>query len=268
MKGTRLDVYLCESNECQSREIAKRLIMAGKVLVNEIIASKSSQIIKEKDKVRVKEKLKYVSRGGLKLEKALVEFDVDVKALTVLDVGASTGGFTDCLLINGAANVVAVDVGYGQLSWKLRNDDRVKVLERTNARYLTPSDIGGICNGAVCDASFISLTKLLPAIGVCTNSKAFFIGLIKPQFEAGKDKIGKGGIVRDKKIHIETINNVITYLNNDTDFNVVDLAYSPITGPKGNIEFLIYCLKNVEQKSIDIAQTVDNAHIELKRIKN
>ena len=267
MQGKRLDVYLVEIKECESRESAKRLIMAGKVLINEVVSGKSSQIVKDTDIIRIKERQKYVSRGGLKLEKALESFSVDVSELSVLDIGASTGGFTDCLLQNGATDVCSVDVGYGQLSWKLRNDERVKVFERTNARYLTIDDIGKKYDAAVCDASFISLTKLINAIDDCTVDNAFFIGLIKPQFECGKDKVGKGGIVRDERIHIETIDNVVTFINNSTNFSVQELDYSPIAGPKGNIEFLVYCQKNIKQKSINTLEIVKKAHSKLKNVK-
>ena len=267
MQGKRLDILLVDRGECPSRESAKRLIMAGKVLVNEIVAGKSSQIVKEDDVIRIKEKQKYVSRGGLKLEKALDVFPVDVKGLSVLDIGASTGGFSDCLLQNGASDVCSVDVGYGQLHWKLRNDDRVKVLERTNARNLTVNDIGKKYDGAVCDASFISLTKLINAIDDCTINTAFFIGLIKPQFECGKEKVGKGGIVRDEKVHNETIAHVISYINDFTSFKVCDLDFSPITGPKGNIEFLIFCKKNINKKPVNTLEIVKMAHSRLKNVK-
>ena len=267
MQGNRLDIYLVETGECQSREQAKRLIMAGKVLVNEIIADKSSVIIKETDEIRIKEKLKYVSRGGLKLEKALEVFPVNVANLSVLDIGASTGGFTDCLLQNGAKEVCAVDVGYGQLSWQLRNDERVHVFERTNARNLSVELIGKKYDGAVCDASFISLTKLIDAIDECTVDDGFFIGLIKPQFECGKGKVGKGGIVRDRDIHIETIESLCSYINDFTAFNLQQLDFSPITGPKGNIEFLIFCRKNKEQNQINAAEIVDKAHMQHKNTK-
>ncbi len=267
MLDKRIDIFLTENGFCDSREKAKRLIMAGQVLINEIVADKSSYIVKDGDKIRVKEGQKYVSRGGHKLEKALEVFPVDVSGLAILDIGASTGGFTDCLLQNGASEVCAVDVGYGQLDWKLRNDARVTVRERTNARYLTVNDIGKKYDGAVCDASFISLTKLLPAIDECTIDTAFFIGLIKPQFECGKDKIGKGGIVRDEKIHYETIDNVISYINDSTNFNVQMLDFSPITGPKGNMEFLLYCRKNLKENAIDTLDIVKKAHLSLKNTK-
>jgi len=267
MQGKRLDVYLVEIGECESREIAKRLIMAGKVLVNEIVAAKSSQMVKENDTIRVKDKPRYVSRGGLKLEKALGAFPIAVEGLSILDIGASTGGFSDCLLQKGANDVCAVDVGYGQLHWKLRNDDRVLVLERTNARHITTDDVQKLYDGAVCDASFISLTMLLPAIDACTNDDAFFIGLIKPQFECGRDKIGKGGIVRDPKIHIETIEKVVTFIDKETNFNIQQLDYSPITGPKGNMEFLLFCQKNITKKDINPLEIVENAHLNLKKTK-
>jgi len=268
MQGNRLDNYLVEIGECPSRENAKRLVMAGKVLVNEIVVSKGSYIVKDTDIIRIKEKQKFVSRGGHKLEKALEVFPVDVTGLAILDIGASTGGFTDCLLQSGAKEVCAVDVGYGQLHWSLRNDERVKVLERTNARYITPEILGKKYDAAVCDASFISLNLLLPAIDDCTEDGAFFVGLIKPQFECGKEKVGKGGVVKDESIHVDTVENVINYINSNTSFNVQQLDFSPITGPKGNIEFLVFCRKNVKQMHIDTLQIVKNAHQFFKKAKN
>jgi len=267
MQGKRLDSYLVEIGECPSRESAKRLVMAGKVLVNEIVISKGSHIVKDSDIIRIKEKQKFVSRGGHKMEKALEVFPVDVSNLSILDIGASTGGFTDCLLKNGAKEVCAVDVGYGQLHWSLRNDDRVKVLERTNARYLTPEILEKKYDAAVCDASFISLKLLLPPIDECTNEGAFFIGLIKPQFECGKENVGKG-VIKDEKIHADTIESVIGFINSNTSFNVLQLDFSPITGPKGNIEFLVFCRKNVKETHIDTLQIVKNAHQFFKKAKN
>ncbi|MBN2878154.1 MAG: TlyA family RNA methyltransferase [Clostridia bacterium] len=268
MQGKRLDNYIVEIGECPSRESAKRLIMAGKVLVNEIVISKGSYIVKDSDLIRIKERQKFVSRGGHKLEKALEVFPVDVSGLSILDIGASTGGFTDCLLQNGAKEICAVDVGYGQLHWSLRNDERVKVLERTNARYITPEILEKKYDAAVCDASFISLKLLLPAIDDCTDDGAFFIGLIKPQFECGKENVGKGGVVKDENVHAETVESVIDYINSNTSFSVLQLDFSPITGPKGNIEFLVFCRKNVKETHINTLQIIKNAHLFFKNTKN
>lgn len=234
--------------------------MAGQVIINERIAEKSSQLVKDGDNISLKEKLPFVSRGGYKLDKAIHTFDLKVDDLTLLDIGASTGGFTDCLLQNGARHVYAVDVGYGQLHWSLRQDNRVSVMERTNARHLTPDDLDCLCDGAVCDASFISLTKLLPAIDACTHDEAFFMGLIKPQFEVGKGQVGKGGVVRDPAKHIQVIEDIIHFVNEHTRFSVQNVSFSPITGPKGNMEFLLLCRKSVESKDLDVTAIVHQAH--------
>lgn len=243
MNKTRADIYLVNQGHAETRSQAQRLIMAGQVLVNEIPVEKSSQTITENDVVRVKESLKYVSRGALKLEKALDSFEIDVVGKSFIDFGASTGGFTDVLLQSGANSVACIDVGYGQLAWKLRKDKRVIVLERTNARYLTPQMIGGEKDAAVCDVSFISVRKILPAMDSCTKSRGFAIILIKPQFEAGKDKVGKKGIVRDPNVHLDVIGEVVAFVEEDTSFSPVKLDYSPITGQKGNIEYLLFVKK-------------------------
>lgn len=265
MNKTRIDIYLVEKGYTETRTQAQRLVMAGQVLVNEIPVSKASQTIVESDVVRVKESLKYVSRGALKLEKALSVFEIDVSGKEFIDFGASTGGFTDVLLQSDAVHVTCVDVGYGQLAWKIRNDERVNVLERTNARYLTPEMIDGKKDAAVCDVSFISVTKILPAMDTCTNDNSFIIILIKPQFEAGKGQVGKKGIVRDKKIHIDVIDKVINFMNENTLFTPRGLEYSPITGQKGNIEYLLYAHKNQEPKILieDIKIKVEEAFEEL-----
>ncbi len=244
----RIDTYLAEKGLVDSRSKAQRLIMAGKVLVNEVPVEKPSQTISEDDVIRIKESLKYVSRGALKLKKALEVFDINPSGKTFIDFGASTGGFSDVLLQNGASHVTCVDVGYGQLSWKIRSDERVTVLERTNARYLKPDMIDGKKNAAVCDVSFISLTKILPAMDLCTDEDAFIVVLIKPQFEAGKEQVGKKGIVRDEKVHFEVINKVIDFLKNETAFSIQGIDYSPITGQKGNVEYLLYAAKNAQEK--------------------
>ncbi len=244
----RIDTYLTEKGLAESRSKAQRMIMAGMVLANEVPVDKPSQMISHDDVIRVKESLKYVSRGALKLKKALEVFNINPKDKTFIDFGASTGGFTDVLLQNGAKHVTCVDVGYGQLAWKIRSDERVKVLERTNARYLSADMIDGKKNGAVCDVSFISVTKILPAMDLCTDDDALIVILIKPQFEAGKDQVGKKGIVKDKKVHCEVIKKVIDFVNDETAFSAIDIDYSPITGQKGNVEYLLYALKNSESK--------------------
>ncbi len=261
MDKIRIDIYLVDKGFAQTRTQAQRLIMAGQVLANEVIIEKPSQIVSEKDVIRVKESLKYVSRGALKLEKALDSFGIYVSGKEFIDFGASTGGFSDVLLQRGASHVTCVDVGYGQLAWKIRNDDRVDVFERTNARYLTPEMIGGKKDAAVCDVSFISVTKILPAMDACTNDCAYIIILIKPQFEAGKEQVGKKGIVRDKKTHVGVIENVTDFVNEHTAFSSIKIDYSPITGQKGNIEYLLYAIKKKAPELIndDIKNKVDEA---------
>ena len=260
MNKMRLDQYIHKNGLAESREQAKRLVMAGKVTVNGRIASKGSQIIRDEDTVSVKPSNAFVSRGGKKLARAFDVFDFNVKDRVIMDVGASTGGFTDCLLQHGAAKVYSVDVGYGQLHWKLRNDPHVVVMERTNARYLTADDLGELVDGAVADVAFISLTKILPAIERCTEEDGFFIGLIKPQFEAGRDKVGKRGVVREKSTHIEVIERICKFINEETTFNVCDINHSPITGPNGNIEYLVHCDKSREAIIIHAKDLVDKAH--------
>lgn len=266
MNKIRIDIYLVDNNHAETRSKAQRLIMAGKVLINEKPVDKSSHTVSDSDVVRVKESLKYVSRGALKLEKALDVFDIDVTDKSFIDFGASTGGFSDVLLQSGAAHITCVDVGYGQLAWKIRNDKRTNVLERTNARYLTSDMIDGQKDAAVCDVSFISVTKILPSMDACTNEDSFIIILIKPQFEAGKDQVGKKGIIRDYKVHISVIKSVIDFMNTSTSFSPCGLEYSPITGQKGNIEYLLYARKNSDIKILedDIKEKVKQAFTELE----
>lgn len=239
---TRLDVLLVNKGFYESREKAKACIMAGQVLVGGRRVDKAGLLVSAEAGVEVLGKQPYVSRGGLKLEKALRSFSIDLKGSVVLDVGASTGGFTDCVLQNGASLVYAVDVGYGQLDWKLRNNPKVIVLERTNIRSLPREDLSVIPDFAVIDVSFISLAKVLPKIAELTAPGARGVALIKPQFEAGREKVGKNGVVRDPQVHREVIRKACIALE-ELSWGVLGLDYSPIKGPKGNIEFLAFFKK-------------------------
>lgn len=237
----RLDQLLLDKGFFDSREKAKAAIMAGNVYVEQVKVDKAGTKIAEEATITIKgNTIPYVSRGGLKLEKAIKSMGFNVNGKIVLDVGASTGGFTDCALQHGALKVYAVDVGYGQLAWSLRQDERVISLERTNIRYLTKEELGGIePDVATIDVAFISLTKVLPSVKELISKKGEVLALIKPQFEAGKDKVGKKGVVRDLAVHIEVIDNVIQ-LAKQLEFTVKSLEYSPITGPEGNIEYLLW----------------------------
>ena len=235
----RIDKLVVERGLAPSREKARALIMAGQVVVGDHVADKAGQMVPIDAEVRLKgEPLRFVSRGGLKLEKALEEFVLDVTGLTVLDVGASTGGFTDCLLQRGAAKVFAVDVGYGQLAWKLREDPRVINLEKTNIRYLESETLGATPVMAVIDASFISLDKVLPAVIRLISKDGIIVALVKPQFEVGKGEVGKGGVVRDTAKHQRVIEEVAAEAV-CLGLTVLGVTESPITGPKGNREFLM-----------------------------
>lgn len=240
----RLDVLLVNNNLAESREKAKALIMSGIVYVNDVKEDKAgSTFDPEKSRIEVRgSTLKYVSRGGLKLEKALEVFPLNLTDKVSMDIGASTGGFTDCMLMNGAAKVYSIDVGHGQLAWKLRNDDRVVCMEKTNFRYLKPEDIGEEIDFASVDVSFISLTKILIPARNMLKSGAHMVCLIKPQFEAGRDKVGKKGVVREKSVHREVIERVCTFAKL-IGFEIEGLDYSPIRGPEGNIEYLLYITK-------------------------
>ena len=240
----RLDAAVFEQGFCDSREKAKTLIMAGVVYVNNQKADKPGMQIKDDDSIEVRSNpLKYVSRGGLKLEKAMSSFDIKLDGLVCADIGASTGGFTDCMLQNGAKKVYSIDVGYGQLAWKLRTDPRVVNMERTNFRYVTKEHVPDELSFASVDVSFISLSLIVPVMRTLMRNDACAVCLIKPQFEAGRDKIGKKGVVRDKSVHIEVVDNIIGMMLNN-GFSVSGLDYSPVKGPEGNIEYLILVQKS------------------------
>ena len=235
----RLDLLLAERNLAPSREKAKALIMSGIVYVNGQKEDKAGASFPEEAVIEVRgSTLKYVSRGGLKLEKAVAEFGVKPEGKICMDVGASTGGFTDCALQNGAKKVYAVDVGYGQLAWSLRSDDRVVVLEKTNARYLTAEQVPEQADIIVMDASFISLKKLIPPLKPFLKDDGYFVALIKPQFEAGKEKVGKKGVVRDPAVHIEVIEDLLAFFEAE-GLAAEELTFSPIKGPEGNREYLV-----------------------------
>ncbi|MCU7653070.1 TlyA family RNA methyltransferase [Acutalibacter sp. LFL-21] len=236
----RLDILVTERGLAESREKAKTLIMAGQVYVDGQKADKPGDTFSEDAAVEVRGKgLPYVSRGGLKLEKAMREFGLQLQGRTCMDIGASTGGFTDCMLQNGAQRVYSVDVGYGQLAWSLRTDPRVVNLERTNARYLTREQVPEEIDFFSVDVSFISLTLILPAVRPLLAEHGQAVCLIKPQFEAGREKVGKKGVVRDKAVHEEVIEKIRSFAL-ENGFSVLGLTFSPVKGPEGNIEYLIY----------------------------
>ena len=240
----RLDVLLVNRGLASSREKAKTIIMSGDVFVNGQREDKAGSTFDDKCEIEVRgNKLKYVSRGGLKLEKAVNEFGLSFDGMTCMDIGASTGGFTDCMLQNGAAKVYSIDVGHGQLDWKLRNDERVICMEKTNFRYIKPEDIGEQIDFASCDVSFISLTKILLAARALLKDEGRMVLLIKPQFEAGREKVGKKGVVRDEAVHVEVIEKIVRFAD-ICGFDILRLDYSPIKGPEGNIEYLIYLRKD------------------------
>jgi 23S rRNA (cytidine1920-2'-O)/16S rRNA (cytidine1409-2'-O)-methyltransferase len=240
----RLDVLLLKKGVVSTRAQARSLIMSGAVFVEGCRVDKAGTLVREDSKLEVKGSLlRYVSRGGVKLEAALREFEVDVRDKVALDVGASTGGFTDCLLQHGAKKVYAVDVGYGQLHWKLRQDPRVVLLERTNARYLRPEDIGEPVDISTVDVSFISLTKVIPPVRDILRDGGILVALIKPQFEVRKGEVGKKGIVRDESKHIEVINKITNFLQ-ELNFKVLGVIPSPILGADGNREFFIAGIKS------------------------
>ena len=263
MAKIRLDVYLTENGLTTSRERAKALIMAGQVYVKNQKCDKAGMMIDDSEKeVEVRgEQLKYVSRGGLKLEKAMAEFPISLENKVTMDIGASTGGFTDCMLQNGAKRVYAVDVGYGQFAWKLRQDKRVVNMERTNIRYVTPEDLGEPLDLSVVDVSFIGLEIVLPAIkNLLKQDSGQVLCLIKPQFEAGKDNVGKKGVVRDPKIHQMVLDHFVELVHG-LGFRILGLTFSPVKGPEGNIEFLGHLtLADMPGIQPDTADVVAQAH--------
>lgn len=268
----RLDVLTTEKGLFDSREKAKTSIMAGLVLVDGQVIDKPGTSVDEESEISLKEVLcPYVSRGGLKLEKALDTWNFSLQGAKAVDIGASTGGFTDCMLQNGAVKVYAVDVGYGQLAWKLRNDERVVCMEKTNIRYVTPDEIPEKIDFSSIDVSFISLTKVLEPVKRLLKEEGEIVCLIKPQFEAGREKVGKKGVVREKSVHLEVIEMVIAYAVS-IGFEVLNLEYSPIKGPEGNIEYLLYLKNHPEGELIpDVPvapkDIVEAAHQELSEGK-
>lgn len=260
MSKKRLDILLFEQGFCPSRERAKTAIMEGIVYINGQKAGKAGDMIEESSDIEVREKGKsFVSRGGYKIEKALDYFHIDASGRMVMDVGASTGGFTDCLLRRGATKVYSIDVGYGQLAWSLRTDPRVVCMERTNIRYVTPEMLAEAPSLAVIDVSFISLKLVLPVVYRLLDESGYISCLIKPQFEAGKGKVGKKGVVRDPDVHAEVLHMFVENAHN-AGFGVIDLTFSPIKGPEGNIEFLGYLGKQVEDNIPSIGTLVKEAH--------
>lgn len=263
----RLDVALVEMGYAESREKAKALIMSGIVYVNNQKSDKAGNTIKSDDIIEVRgETLKYVSRGGLKLEKAMKSFPIDLNDCICADIGASTGGFTDCMLQNGAEKVYSIDVGYGQLAWKLRTDERVVNLERTNFRYVTSEQVPDMLDFASVDVSFISLYHIFPVLRTLLKDKGKAVCLIKPQFEAGKENVGKKGVVRDRQVHIAVIEKIICLVA-ENGFSLLGLDFSPIKGPEGNIEYLCFIEKTEEpQNSCEITaeQLVEASYKALK----
>ncbi len=262
----RLDVLMVNRGLAESREKAKAVIMTGNVFVNDQREDKAGQKFPEEVCIEIRgKKLKFVSRGGYKLDKAIAVFPIELKNRICMDVGSSTGGFTDCMLQNGAAFVYAVDVGTNQLAWKLRQDERVRSMEKTNIRYVTPEDIGELVDFVSIDVAFISLTKVLEPVKALMKEGASMVCLIKPQFEAGREKVGKKGVVRDPAVHREVIGNIISYAGS-LGFAICGLDFSPIRGPEGNIEYLLYIKKkNQEFEGIsqeqeeEIRQVVEDA---------
>lgn len=269
MAKERLDVLVVNRGLAPSRERAKTYIMEGLVYVNGQKEDKAGSFFEDSESLQIELKgntLKYVSRGGLKLEKAMNSFPITLDGMVCMDIGASTGGFTDCMLQNGAAKVFAVDVGYGQFAWKLRQDERVVCMEKTNIRYVTVEQIGEQLDFASCDVSFISLSKVLPVAYELLKVDGEMVCLIKPQFEAGKEKVGKKGVVRDKAVHKEVIDSVIGFARG-FGFYILGLDYSPVKGPEGNIEYLIHLRKAasiedaiVAENNIDSDAVVEAAH--------
>ena len=263
----RLDILVTERGLAESREKAKVLIMAGQIYVDNQKADKPGDTFPEECRIESRGKgLPYVSRGGLKLEKAMEEFPITLEGKTCMDIGASTGGFTDCMLQNGAVKVYAVDVGYGQLDWKLRQDPRVVCMERTNARYLTAEQIPEALDFVSVDVSFISLGLILPALRPLLAERADLVCLIKPQFEAGKGKVGKKGVVRDPKVHLEVLEQFLRHAA-ESALTVKGITYSPIKGPEGNIEYLGWLTTAAGENEIpDLNTLVIKSHEQLEKV--
>ena len=261
----RLDVLLTERGLQESRQRAQAVIMSGEVFVNGQRVDKPGTAVAEDAQIEIRGgTLAYVSRGGLKLEKAMATFPVDLHGAVCADIGASTGGFTDCMLQNGAEKVYAVDVGYGQLAWKLRSDPRVVCLERTNARYLTHEQVPDELDFASVDVSFISLKLILPPLNGLLKDGGHAACLVKPQFEAGREKVGKKGVVRDPDVHLEVLEHFLDYAK-ESGFTVLGLTYSPIRGPEGNIEYLGYLEKGPwQERTFDLKALVEESHQILK----
>jgi len=264
VKRRRLDVELVERGLAPSRTLAQRLIRAGKVLVEGQVADKPAMLVPEGAHIGLKEEPKYVSQGGPKLERALEAFSIEVQGKICLDVGASTGGFTDCLLKHGARRVYAVDVGKGQLDWKLRKDPRVIVMEGVNARHLRPEQIGERVDLATVDVSFISVKKILSALVPIVKPSGDLIVLVKPQFEAGREHVGRGGVVKDPQVHLKVLEDLARFVREDLKISVVNGCYSPFRGPAGNIEFFMH-LANFPGRACEIDWTglVKQAHLSL-----
>ena len=261
----RLDVLLTEWGLQESRQRAQAVIMSGEVFVNGQRVDKPGTAVAEDAQIEIRGgTLAYVSRGGLKLEKAMATFPIDLHGAVCADIGASTGGFTDCMLQNGAEKVYAVDVGYGQLAWKLRSDPRVVCLERTNARYLTHEQVPDELDFASVDVSFISLKLILPPLNGLLKDGGHAACLVKPQFEAGREKVGKKGVVRDPDVHLEVLEHFLDHAK-ESSFTVLGLTYSPIRGPEGNIEYLGYLEKGPwQERTFDLKALVEESHQTLK----
>lgn len=265
MAKKRLDVLLFEKGMAESRQKAQAIIMSGQVFVDEQRVDKAGAAVDEGARIEVRgQTLDYVSRGGLKLEKAMSTFPISLKGAVCADIGASTGGFTDCMLQNGAVKVYAVDVGYGQLAWKLRSDERVVCMERTNARYLTREQISEALDFVSIDVSFISLHLILPAVRALLSKDGQVVCLVKPQFEAGREKVGKKGVVRDPQVHLEVLEQFLRHAA-EADFTVKGITFSPIRGPEGNIEYLGFLQAGaLAPWQGDLKAVVDASHAELE----
>ncbi|NLW40216.1 MAG: TlyA family RNA methyltransferase [Tissierellia bacterium] len=263
MSKKRADVLIYEKGLAKSREKAKRMIMEGVVFIGEKRIDKPGELVDENEDINIKDNpINYVSRGGLKLEKAIKVFELDLQDKTAIDIGASTGGFTDCMLQKGAKKVYAIDVGYGQLDWSLRKDPRVVVMERTNIRYVEKDDIGELVDFISIDVSFISLRLVLPVAKKLLKENGNIVALIKPQFEAGKEKVGKKGLVKDKRVHKEVLEDILEFCDS-TGLGIIGLDFSPITGSTGNIEFLANIIKSNVKNIVDeemILKVISDAH--------